>query len=681
VVSRDRGSLERYGVSIGAVAAVVALEVLRPRFGETRQFLLLNGAVLFAAWYGGRGPALVVLALAVAAGDYFFLPSGGSLALSSEASEVLGIFVAEASITAALVIAVTESQTSAHDCAARCRRSEEQLRRVNKAHRALSVSTEALVRAEDEAVLLEEICRAVVDVAGYRMCWVGRAEHDETRTVRPVARAGYDAGYVDLAEVTWADTERGRGPVGTAIRTGRHHVHQDVTNDAAFAPWRAEARRRGYASMIALPLRADGAVFGALAIYAAERDAFDADAVRLLTDLGSDLAYGITALRARASVAAGRARFESTLMQAPIAVALYSGPDHVVRLANWRWFALGHGIDEVGKPLRDVWPPGTTADVLARLDEAYASGEPCEVDGYPIPRLRPDSSVETRFCNVSCQPLRGPGGFVTDLVVAISDVTDQVTARRVLEEARAAAERASRAKDEFLRLISHELRTPLTPILGFAEALRRNGGKDPGKLQRGLDIILNNARAEAQIVDDLIDVSKIVAGALRMETNPVELGPIVEACAEEARLEAAAKGVQIEAAITKDTALWGDADRLAQVTRNLLSNAIKFTPTGGRISVEVTRMGDALALRVHDTGVGIPPSELPHVFDPFRTCDASTKRAYGGLGLGLAIVRHIVEAHGGKVWAESAGPGRGATLVVKLPAPTREEADARVALA
>jgi signal transduction histidine kinase len=143
----------------------------------------------------------------------------------------------------------------------------------------------------------------------------------------------------------------------------------------------------------------------------------------------------------------------------------------------------------------------------------------------------------------------------------------------------------------------------------------------------------------------------------------------VEACIEEIRPAATAKGIQIEASLAPDTTLWGDRGRLAQVVQNLLSNALKFTPNGGRVFVELAQRDRALVLSVHDTGMGIPPWDQPHVFEPFRTGDGSTTRTYGGLGLGLCLVRYIVEAHGGTVRAESAGPGRGATLVVELDAP------------
>jgi len=284
----------------------------------------------------------------------------------------------------------------------------------------------------------------------------------------------------------------------------------------------------------------------------------------------------------------------------------------------------------------------------------------------PARRLDVHSRRPDRFYNVAYQPLSAPNGVVTDIIAAISDVTELVRARRAGEEARAAAELASRSKDELLRTVSHELRTPLTPILGFAEALQRRQEVRPEELHRALDVILRNAREEARLVDELIDVSEIAAGSLRMEMRPVELGPIVRACVDEATPAADAKGIALDASVASDTLLGGDAGRLAQAVRTLLSNAIKFTPRGGHVSVEVTRKGGSLRLRVADTGKGIAPGELPHVFELMRARDGSLRRAHGGLGLGLYLVRHVVEAHGGRVWAESDGEGRGATLVAEL---------------
>ena len=236
-----------------------------------------------------------------------------------------------------------------------------------------------------------------------------------------------------------------------------------------------------------------------------------------------------------------------------------------------------------------------------------------------------------------------------------------------LTHARAAAEHASRLKDEFLATVSHELRTPLAAIFGWTQALRRNH-RDEAQLARGLETIERNVRLQTQLVSDLLDVSRIVSGKMRLELRPLQPATYVDSVIETVRPGADAKGVAIEAALDRNAGpVLADPARLQQILWNLLSNAVKFTPAGGRIRVSLARRADAVVLAVEDTGIGIGPDFLPFVFDRFRQVDSSTTRRHGGLGLGLAIVRHLVELHGGTVRAESAGEGRGARFVVALP--------------
>ena len=229
------------------------------------------------------------------------------------------------------------------------------------------------------------------------------------------------------------------------------------------------------------------------------------------------------------------------------------------------------------------------------------------------------------------------------------------------------AEAANRAKDEFLATLSHELRTPLTAILGWARLLR--GGNLPeGAAGGALETIERNAKAQSQLIDELLDVSRIVTGKLRLDTRPVELGRVIEAAVESVRPAARAKKIRLEVELEPlGGPLIGDAGRLQQVAWNLLSNAVKFTPEGGRVGVLLRRAGAHAEVRVEDTGQGIGAEFLPHVFDRFRQADGSTTRTHGGLGLGLAIARHLVELHGGAISADSEGEGRGASFTVRLP--------------
>jgi signal transduction histidine kinase/ActR/RegA family two-component response regulator len=233
--------------------------------------------------------------------------------------------------------------------------------------------------------------------------------------------------------------------------------------------------------------------------------------------------------------------------------------------------------------------------------------------------------------------------------------------------ARAEVEGANRAKDEFLAILSHELRTPLQSMLGWVKLLKL-GKLDAEASARALATLERNTRAQAQLIGDLLDVSRIVAGKLRVELRPIELRPVLEAALESIRAAAEEKGLQLQATFdSRVIAVAGDAERLEQVAWNLLSNAVKFTPGGGRITVRLERTATQARIVVRDTGRGIAPATLPHIFERFRQADSTTTRVYGGLGLGLAIVRHLVEAHHGIVRAESAGEGRGATFRVTLP--------------
>jgi PAS domain S-box-containing protein len=280
-----------------------------------------------------------------------------------------------------------------------------------------------------------------------------------------------------------------------------------------------------------------------------------------------------------------------------------------------------------------------------------------------------------RWCVDSATPRFGPTGEYLGYIGSVIDITDRAVAEQeraaLLESERAArieAERASRMKDEFLATLSHELRTPLNAILGWAH-LSLSRRQTPEQLTKGLTIIERNARAQAQIIEDLLDMSRIVSGKIRLDVGRVELAGIVLSAVETARPAADAKGLELltELEAADDLTFSGDANRLHQVLWNLLSNAVKFTPKGGRVQVSLARRDQQLELRVADTGEGIAAEFLPFVFDRFRQADASSTRRHGGLGLGLAIVKQLVELHGGTVQVASDGPGRGTTFVVTLP--------------
>jgi PAS domain S-box-containing protein len=235
--------------------------------------------------------------------------------------------------------------------------------------------------------------------------------------------------------------------------------------------------------------------------------------------------------------------------------------------------------------------------------------------------------------------------------------------------ARMAAQRATRLKDEFLATLSHELRTPLSAILGWTQVLlRSNSVEEPEAQRQAIEVIDRNARAQAQLVDDLLDLSRIMTGKLRLDLHQISFTSIVEATVQSVRPSADAKRIRLKAILgASHDIVSADSGRLQQIVWNLLTNAIKFTPEGGQVQVLLQRVNSHLELSVSDTGIGIPPSYLPHVFDRFSQKDSSITRAYSGLGLGLAICKQLVEQHGGSIQAASQGEGKGATFSVRLP--------------
>jgi PAS domain S-box-containing protein len=256
----------------------------------------------------------------------------------------------------------------------------------------------------------------------------------------------------------------------------------------------------------------------------------------------------------------------------------------------------------------------------------------------------------------------------------LRDVTEKhriATEREQLLEservARAEAERASRTKDEFLATLSHELRTPLNAVIGWTQVLRKTPGLPPDATNP-INVIDRNARAQAQIIADLLDMSSIISGKVRLDVQKLDMAGIVEATVETVRPTAQTKGVGMQAVLDpKAGPVRGDPNRLQQVLWNLLTNAVKFTPKDGHVTVSLARVSSHLEIEVADTGEGIDPEFLPHVFDRFRQADASTIRRHGGLGLGLSIVKQLVELHGGSITAKSPGPGLGSSFRVSLP--------------
>jgi PAS domain S-box-containing protein len=366
--------------------------------------------------------------------------------------------------------------------------------------------------------------------------------------------------------------------------------------------------------------------------------------------------------------------------QALLAAIIASSDDAIISkdlngiVRSWNQSAeriFGYTAEEmIGKPITVLFPPD-------RLDE-----EPKILE--QLRRVQRVDHFETvRVCkegrrldiSVTISPVKDPTGRI----IGVSKVARDITSiKRVLLEreellkretsARSEAERISYMKDEFLATLSHELRTPLNAILGWATILRGDGTRTPEEFEQGLEVIERNARSQAQLIEELLDMSRVINGKLRLDVQPVDLQVIISEAIESVRPAAEGKGIRlIKVLDPKGAPIIGDPNRLQQVLWNLLTNAIKFTPQGGRVQIFLHRVNAHVEISVVDSGQGVSPEFLPHLFTRFSQADTSIARQHGGLGLGLALVKSIVELHGGTVNASSPGPGQGAKFVVNLP--------------
>ena len=346
---------------------------------------------------------------------------------------------------------------------------------------------------------------------------------------------------------------------------------------------------------------------------------------------------------------------------APVGVAVLSGPEHVFELTNPVYQQVIGGRDVVGQPIREALPELEGQGIFEILDRVRSSGEPYVGRSVrAVLNRRPDGTADEYYFDFVYQPIPGSDRRVDSIVVIAHDVT-------ALAASKQEAETANRLKDEFLATLSHELRTPLNAVLGYIQMVRA-GVIEPARMPSVLETIERNARLQEQLISDVLDVSRIITGKLRLDIGPVDLTRVIQDALETVTPAATAKGVRLQSAIDQPgVPVAGDAQRLQQVIWNLLSNAIKFTPRGGRVQIRLSRVNSHLELAVSDTGEGIAPEFLPYLFQRFRQADSTFTRSHGGLGLGLAISRHLVEAHGGSIRAASPGKGHGATITVELP--------------
>lgn len=551
------------------------------------------------------------------------------------------------------------------------KRAEKELHRLNRTLVALRNSNQAILRAQTESEYLSDVCRIVAEDCGHAMVWIGFAEDDEAKTVRPMAFAGFEEGYLDTLNITWADTERGRGPTGTAIRTGKPSMCRNMLTDPSFRPWRDQALKRGYVSSLVLPIKANGKAIGAATIYSSDADSFGDDEVLLLSRLADDLAFGIATIRLREA----REKAEIELRESEERYhSLFKGMTEGFALheivcdengvpCDFRFLDINPAFEELtGLKRKDVVGrlhsevlPDDDPYWLEMYGEVALSGESAHFENY-------SPALERHYEVFAYRPAEG------QFAVVFMDITER---RRQAD----ALVQANQAKDEFLAMLGHEIRNPLSAINNAATLIElQTAGQDV--VQKPVAIVNRQVQHISRLVEDLMDVSRITHGKLELRKEGVELSGLVKRTAEVAQPQVDAAGCTLTVS-TPTAPIWidGDPARLEQIVGNLLSNAAKYTERGGLITLALRGTAKEAVIEVKDTGTGIAPEMLSKVFDLFVQEPRSRGRSGGGLGIGLTLVKTLVELHEGSVEVESAGLGMGSKFTVRFPARAANDAE------
>ena len=683
----NRSPLLRYSIAVASVLLATLLRLLlNPLLGHNAPYVTYFLAVLFTAWACGLGPALLAICLGAMGAVYFFIPPHNSVALSGAANIVgFGLY---------LIVGIIGTLLS-HELHRARRRAEANAQIARERQAELERQMAELQKAEEEirfqAHLLNTVEQAVIatDLSGTIKYWNRFAE----------SLYGWSAadaiGRNIMEIIPAATTQEQAEEIMSQLKAGRSWSGEFVVR-----------RRDGtiFPAMITdTPINDEhGNIVGMVGVSVDITERKRAEETlresqqhaiteyeRLLERL-SPLGQALGTARDLSTIY--RALLDFTLTSMPcigIFIALYD-PKRNVRTAAYAW-GDGAEVDVSDLPPMPISTDGPNSRAVRTGEIIITDDYLAATRGHPSVKvgvdngLLPQSSMAAPMAVMgrivgtievqSYQPAAFTDEHITAMRIAANLAAVAIENVRLFElesRARASAEASNRLKDEFLATLSHELRTPLTAVLGWLSLLR-SGKLDDATREQALATIERNANAQAQLIEDILDVSRIITGQLRLNVRPFDLSSVIDETIASVRPAAEAKQIQIKTQIDQRASLaWGDSGRLQQVIWNLLSNAVKFTPAGGRITVSLERDQTYTRVVVSDTGQGIGADFLPYVFDRFRQADSTTTRTHSGLGLGLAIVRHLIEMHGGHVRAESEGAGRGATFTLELPARTAQ---------
>jgi PAS domain S-box-containing protein len=569
---------------------------------------------------------------------------------------------------------------------------EDELHKLNRTLEALSKSSQAMTRTSDEHEFLDEVCRIVVEDCGYAMVWIGYAQYDDAKTVLPVAHAGFDDGYLDTLNISWADNELGRGPTGTAIRTGSICQCRNMLTDPAFLPWREEAKKRGYGSSICIPLVMYDKPFGAITIYSREPDAFSESEARLLVELANDLAYGITTIRLRAAQSKAEEslrdehNFINTILQTTGGLIVGFDLGGRIKIFNHSCErATGYTMSDVKD--RVFWDFLLVPEEAPGVKEVFKnlSGSPTqsEYENYWVAR-----DGARRFIRWTNSTVLDKDGKVELVIGTGIDITERKQAEIELERYKTDLERlvmertaALRASEEQLMKanemkllgqltsgVAHEVRNPLNGIIAIMGALSKELS-DTETFKPYVQHMRNQVRRLTVLMEDLLAIGRPIQ---KEKMADIPFAKVVRSAV--SSWQQGLQGqreVQFTAPDTRDqrVTIFADEARIEQMVVNLLDNAHQHTPADKLIEVSIRESDHGTVLfSVKDNGPGIPTDVMPRIFEPFFT----TRK--GGTGLGLSIVRHIVESHGGRISAANNEGCTGSTFEVRLPVVKTESA-------
>jgi PAS domain S-box-containing protein len=580
------------------------------------------------------------------------------------------------------------------------KKAEESMSRLNRTLRTLTKCNEMLVRAENESNLLHDICRVIIEDGGYRFAWVGYAEYDEARSVRPVAHAGHEEGYLEKLNISWSETETGMGPTGIAIRTGLPSYVKDIDQDPAFAIWRDEAGKRGYRSSLAIPFISSEQI-GSLNIYASETDAFDAEEIELMAQLANDLAYGIKSLRTREKHRqTAEALWESVEEYRKLAVErdkernllralIDSIPDLIffkdhasIYLGCNKAFESFAGRPEknlIGLTDLDMFPR-EVGEFFREMDQQMMTQRIVQrneewVD-YPDGRHVLLETLKTPFYDRD--------GNILGLIGISRDITERHRAKEEREKLEAQLLQAQKmeAIGQLAGGIAHDFNNILTAIIGYSEIISMRIGKD-SPLRHFIEQILTSSGRAADLVNGLLAFSRKQV----LHPKPVDLCEIVQGL-KKMLGRIIREDIDFRTTVYEnELVVMADKGQIEQVLMNFVTNAKDAMPQGGALSIEVSpafmdsgfvhahgfgEPGYYACISVADTGCGMDDETQKKMFEPFYT----TKEVGKGTGLGMAIIYGIVKQHHGYINVYSE-PGRGTTFRVYLPLLAEEKNEAQ----